>query len=173
MKKIVISTVISLIVFYPAFCQKGIYSIGLGPSVGFPWFNKNFSYYYKNGIGGFLQTNFGVAKLGSVTANILLLSIGAENLPVTNNLSLTMIKVGYKTNFLNSGFFTSADAGLARYGSGSSNFVIGGIVGYSFEFSKDSYIDLFPSYSLILGTGNNNMWLTANILYRISFKKKK
>ena len=172
MKKIVATSVISLMVCTQVFCQKGGYSVGLGPSLGFPVFNNNFSYYYKNGIGGSVQANFAVSKLGSITTNVLLISIGAKNLPVTNKSSLTLIKAGYKTNFLNSGFFVGIDAGLARYGSGNSNFVIGGTVGYTFTVSKRSYIDLFPSYNRILGTGNNNMWLTANVLYRFNLKRK-
>lgn len=172
MKKVLITSVICIIVYSQAFCQKGVFSIGVGPTMGFPVSNKNFSYYYKNGIGGSLMANFGVSKLGSITTNILYISMGAKNPPVINKISLTLIKVGYRTNFSDSRFFTGADAGLAKYGSGSSHFVIGGMVGYSFKISKGSYIDLFPSYSQIFGTGNNRMWLTANVLYRFDLKKK-
>ena len=172
MKKILTASVISLMVCSQAFCQKGVFSIGVGPSIGFPVSNKNFSYYFKNGIGGSLQANFGVSKLGSITTNVLFVSIGAKQLPVTNKSSLTLIKTGYRTNFLNSGFFVGADAGLARYSSGSGHFVIGGTAGYSFKISKGSYIDLFPTYSQIFGTLNNNMWLTTNVLYRFNLKKK-
>ncbi len=171
MKKIVTSLVIVFMFCSQVFCQKEGYSVGLGPSVGFPVFNNNFSYYYKNGIGGSVLANFGVSKLGSITANILFISIGTKQLLITTKSSLTLIKVGYKTNFLKSGFFVGADAGLAKYRSGSNNFVVGGTIGYSFKVSKGSYFDLFPSYNLILGTGNNNMWLTANVLYRFNLKR--
>ncbi len=172
MKKSFIAALISMISCSYAFCQKGVFSVGVGPAMGFPVSNKNFSYYYKNGVGGSLQANFGVSKLGSITTNILYISMGPKHFPVINKISLTLIKVGYRTNFSDSRFFADANAGLARYGSGSSYFVIGGTVGYSFKISKRSYIDLFPSYSQIFGTGNNRMWLTINALYRFDLKKK-
>ena len=156
-----------------AFCQKGIITIGAGPVMGFPVSNKNFSYYYKNGIGGSLQANIGMTKLGSITTKVFFLSMGAKKPPVTEKTSLTIIKGGYRTNFSDSRFFVDADAGFAKYGSGNGHFVIGGTVGYSFEISKGSYIDLFPSYSQIFGTGSNRMWLTAHVLYRFSLKNKR
>jgi len=170
MKKLLFVSFLGIFISSYTFSQKGL-SVGVGPSLGFPVSNSNFSYYFKNGVGGSLQANFGVSKLGSITANVLFISIGAKHLPVTKT-SLTMIKMGYRTSFLNSNFFVGADAGLARYGSGTSHFVIGGTAGYSFKVSKASYIEVFPSYSQIVGTGNNRMWLTANFLYRVSFKKK-
>jgi hypothetical protein len=176
-KKIVTISFINIFISSCLFSQKGLVSIGAGPAMGIPFSNKNFSYYYENGIGGSIQSNIGMTKLGSITANFLVVSIGAKRLPVTDNSSLTLLKIGYRTNFSDSRFFVSADMGLARYGSinllSNSNFVIGGILGYSFTVSKESYIDLFPSYILILGTPNNNMWLTANVLYRFNLRKKK
>ncbi len=171
MKKILTTTAICIIVCSQLIAQKGVFSIGVGPSMAVPVSNNNFSYYFKNGIGGSLQANFGVSKLGSITTNVLYVFIGAKNQPVTKT-SLRLIKFGYRTNFLNSGFFVGTDAGLARYGSGSSHFVIGGTIGYSFKISKASYIDLFPSFSYISGTGSNRTWLTANVLYRFNLKKK-
>ena len=159
--------------FFQADAQKGTHSVGIGPSLGIPVSNKNFSYYYKNGIGGSLQANFGLTKLGSVTANVLFVSIGAKNLPVTSKTSLTLIKVGYRTNFSDSRFFVSADGGLANYLKGSKYFVVAATVGYSFKISKGSYIDLFPSYTHILRTPSNSIWLTANVLYRFNINGKK
>jgi hypothetical protein len=172
-KKLFSTTIGSIFFVFLAFGQREYISIGLGPSLGIPVANKNFSYYFKNGIGGSSQANFGVSKLGSITINVLYVSIGAKRLPVTGNGSLTVIKTGYKTHFLNSRIFVGADAGIAKYGSGSSHFVIGGNAGYSFKISQKSYIDLFPSYNQIFGTGNNRMWLFTNILYRISLTKNK
>ena len=172
MKKILFIVFISLMFFFQADAQKGTHSVGIGPSLGIPVSNKNFSYYYKNGIGGSLQANFGLTKLGSVTANVLFVSIGAKNLPITSKNSLTLIKVGYRTNFSDSRFFVSADGGLANYRKGSKYFIVAAAVGYSFKISKGSYIDLFPSYAHILKTPSNSIWLTANILYRLNIKKK-
>lgn len=172
MKRTALTLIISITIYAQAFCQKGVISIGVGPSLGFPVANSNFSYYYKNGVGGSLQANFGVSKLGSITTNITYLSIGAKNLPVTGVGSLKFVKVGYRTSFLNSKFFAGADAGIAPYGSGNSYFVIGGSVGYSFKISKKSYIDFFPTYSKIFRTPGNARWLTVNVLYRLNSKKK-
>lgn len=172
MKKKVIISVLCLITYHQVLCQKGEISIGIGPSFGLPVFNKNFSYYYKNGIGGSVQAMFSVSKLGSITTNVLFISIGAKNLPVTTNSSLILAKAGYRTNFSDSRFFVGADGGLAKYRSGVSKFIISGTVGYSFRISKNSFIDLFPSYNLILKTGSNSMWLNANVLYRFNFSKK-
>lgn len=171
MKKTLFLVFIGLIFSFQVNAQKGTHSVGIGPSFGIPVSNKNFSYYYKNGIGGSFQANFGLTKLGSITANISFLSIAAKNLPVTNKSSLTLIKGGYRTNFSDSHFFIGADAGLAKYLKGSNYFVVGAAVGYSFKISKGSYIDLFPSYNYILGTGNNKMWLTTNALFRFNLKK--
>lgn len=170
MKKFVI--VLSSILFFTTvvFSQKNIFSIGAGPTVGFAIGNQNHNYYYKNAVGGTLQANYGVTKLGTITAAVSYLSIGAKNKPVTKT-SLTQIKAGYKTGFLNSGFFVAADAGIAGYHKGLNNFVFGVAAGYSFKVSSSSYIDLFPAYSFIAGP-NNNMWLTATALFRYSFKKK-
>ncbi len=173
MKKILSGSLILTLCTIQAMGQKGIFSIGAGPVIGVPVSNSNFSYYYKKAIGPTIVANYGVTKLGSITTTVSYFFIGAKNQPVSNT-SLTMIKAGYKTNFLNSGFFASGDAGLAKYGSaGSSNFVIGAAAGYSFKISKASYIDLFPAYNLIVGTPNNNMWLTANVLFRFNLKKTK
>jgi hypothetical protein len=152
-----------------ALCQKGTFFLGLGPTAGFPVSNNNFSYYYKNGIGGSLQSSFGVSKLGSITIYASYISIGAKNPPVTKT-SLYFFKTGYRTNFTDSRFFVSTDAGVARY-SGSVHFVLGGLVGYSFKISNKTYIDLFPSYNQIIGTLSNSRWLTANILYRFNLRK--
>lgn len=170
MKKQLLISIVFISIFSNAFCQKGSLFVGLGPAIGFPFSNKNFSYYYKNGIGGSLHSNIGIAKLGSIIISVQHISIGAEHPPVSKT-SLTMIKTGYRTNFSGSKFFASTDAGLARYGSGSSHFVIGGTVGYSFKISKKAYIDLFPTYNQIIGTLTNGMWLTANILCRFNLKK--
>lgn len=170
MKKQLLLPVILILSISDTYCQKGSFFAGLGPSVGFPFSNRNFSYYYKNGIGGSVQSNIGISKLGSITVTVLYFSIGAENPPVFKT-SLTLIKAGYRTNFTDSRFFMLADAGLARYGSSSSNFVIGGTVGHSFKISKKVYIDLFPSYNQIIGTLNNSRWLTANILCRFDLRK--
>jgi len=166
---------VSFIVFFissKAFCQKHTLFVSAGPVIGVPVSNSNFRYYFKNALGGTAQLNYGVTQLGSITTSVSYFHIGAKNQPVTKT-SLTMIKAGYRTNFLKSGFFASADAGLAGYGSDISNFVIGAAAGYSFKVSKTSYIDLFPAYNLIVGTGSNNMWLTANVLYRFNLKKTK
>ena len=171
MKKLLFISFISIFISSFTFSQKGAFFVGVGPSAGFPVSNNNFSYYYKNGFGGSLQTNFGVSKLGSVTINVLYISIGAKNPPV-HKTSLRLIKIGYRTGFLNSRFFVSADEGLARYGSGTNFIVFGGTAGYSFKISKEACIDLFPSYNQIIGTGFNRMWLTANVLYCVNLKKK-
>jgi hypothetical protein len=153
------------------FCQKGTVFLGLGPTAGFPVSNNNFSYYYKNGFGGSLQSGFGVSKLGSITIYASYISIGAKHPSVTKS-SLTLTKIGYRTNFSDSRFFVSSDAGIAQYGSGSRRFVISGTAGYSFKISNKTYIDLFPSYNQIIGTLSNSRWLTANILYRFNLRKK-
>jgi hypothetical protein len=174
MKNLLTVLIIVILNFSEGLSQQGVHSLGAGPAIGFPVSNQNFTYYYKNGMGGSLQANFGVTKLGSVTVHFIHLSIGAKQPPVSKT-SLTFLKAGYRTRFLNSGFFVGADAGLAEYGSfklANSNFVLGGTVGYSFKISKGSYIDLFPSYNQILGTLSNSMWLNANVLYRINLTKK-
>lgn len=149
------------------------FSIGVGPSHGLPVSNSNFSYYWKNGLGGTLQAQIGVTKLGSLVTNVSIINSAAKNLPVTNSVSLKLIKVGYRTNFSDSRFFVCADAGLAQYGSGSSHFVIGGTIGYTFKIFKGSYIDLFPTYNNIFGTGFNKQWLITNVIYRFNLNKKK
>ncbi len=154
------------------FSQKNTFSIGAGPTVGFALSNQNHNYYYKNAVGGTVQANYSVTKLGTITATVSYLSIGAKNQPVTKT-SLTQIKAGYKTGFLNSGFFAAADAGISGYDKGLNNFVFSVAAGYSFKVSSSSYIDLFPAYSVIAGTPNNNMWLTANALFRFKLQKKK
>lgn len=174
MKKLLTVLIIGILNFSEGLSQQGVHSLGAGPAMGFPAFNQNFSYYYKNGMGGALQANFGVTKLGSVTVHFIHLSIGDKQPPVSKT-SLTFFKAGYRTHFLDSRFFVGADAGLAEYGSfnlANGNLVLGGTIGYSFKVSKSSYIDLFPSYNQILGTGNNSMWLTANVLYRFNLTKK-
>lgn len=157
-------------------CQKGSVWLSGGPSLGFAVSNKNFSYYYKNGVGGNLQANFGVARLGSITAHLSYLSFGAKNLPVTDASSSTLLKAGYQTYFSNSGFFVGADAGFSFYGygifSGRTRFVAGATVGYSFKIVKKNYIDIFPSYNQVFSTPNNNKWLMANICYRFGLTKK-
>ena len=172
MKKLLAVSFIVFFISTNTFSQKHTLFVGAGPAIGFPVANSNFTYYYKNALGGTVQVNYGVTKLGSVSTTVSYFFIGAKNQPVTKT-SLTMIKAGYRTNFLNSGFFVSADAGLAKYGSvGSSNFAIGAAAGYSFKVSKTSYIDLYPAYNFIK-TPNNNMWLTANVLFRFNVKKTK
>ena len=175
MKKLLAVSCIVFFISTNTFSQKHTLFVGAGPAIGFPVANSNFTYYYKNALGGTVQANYGVTKLGSISTTVSYFFIGAKNQPVTKKTSLTMIKAGYRTNFLNSGFFASADAGLAKYGSGAvgSNFVIGAAAGYSFKVSKTSYIDLYPAYNLILGTPNNKMWLTANVLFRFNVKKTK
>ncbi len=170
MKKQLLISGVFILILSNTYCQKGSFFVGIGPSIGFPFSNKNFSYYYKNGIGGSLQSSFGVSKLGSITISVLYVSIGAKHPPVTKS-SLTLMKAGYRTNFSDSRFFVGTDAGLARYSSGSSHFVISGMAGYSFKISKKAYIDLFPSYNQIIGSLSNGRWLTANILYRFNLKK--
>ena len=81
-----------LLMSKPGKCQKGSVWLSGGPSMGFAVSNKNFSYYYKNGIGGNLQANFGTAQLGSVTAHL-------SYLPVTDASSSTLLKAGYQTYF--------------------------------------------------------------------------
>lgn len=167
-------TVFSIMVFITlsVFSQKNTFSIAVGPSVGFAISNQSHNYYYKNAVGGIMQANYGVTKLGTITATASYLFIGAKNLPVTKT-SLTQFKLGYKTGFLNSAFFVAADAGLSGYKGGLNNFVFSAAAGYSFKVSSSSYIDLFPAYSIIVGTPNNNMWLTANALFRFKLQKKK
>lgn len=143
--------------------------------MSFPISNKNFSYYFKNGIGGSLQINFGVSRLGSITTNFTYFSIRSKQ-PGIMNMSLSFFKGGYSTNFSNSRFFLSCDAGLAMDGSknieSSKNFIIGASTGYSFKVTNRSVIDIFPAYNQIFGGSNNNMWLTANVLYRVYLNKK-
>ncbi len=171
MKKFVIG--LSSILFFTTFVfsQKSIYSISAGPVVGFAIDNPNHNYYYKNAVGGIVHLNYGVTKLGTITAAVSYLSIGVKNKPVSKT-SLTQIKAGYKREFLNSGFFVAADAGIAGYNKQLNNFVFGVAAGYSFKVSSSCYIDLFPAYNVIAGSPNNNMWLTANALFRYSFNKK-
>ncbi len=162
---------IGVLICLNIFSQKGEISIGVGPSLGFPIGNKNFTYYYKTGIGGTVQANFGMTKFGSIITAVTVVSIGAKNLPVAKT-SLTLIKAGYKTGFSNSSFFAATDAGLAFYGGGKKHLAIGGAIGYTFKLSKSSSIDVFPAYNVVLGTASNSMWLTANVLYRFSLKKR-
>ena len=173
MKKIIVSSVIGSMLCFTAFCQKGVFSIGVGPSHGLPVSNSNFSYYWKNALGGSMQAQFGLTKLGSIVTNVSIINSAAKNLPITSSATLKLIKVGYRTNFLNSGFFVGTDAGLAQYGSGSSHFVVGGTVGYTFKISKGSYIDLFPTFNNIFRTGFNKQWLITNVIVRFDLNKKK
>lgn len=172
MKKVVTVLCSMLFITTIVFSQKNTFSIGAGPTVGFALGNQNYNYYYKNAVGGTVQANYSVTKLGTITATVTYLSIGVKNQPVSKT-SLAQLKVGYKTGFLNSGFFTSADAGLSGYNKGLDNFVFSVAAGYSFKLSSSSYIDLFPAYSVIAGTPNNKMWLTANALFRFKLQKKK
>ena len=172
MQKIVMLIIVFIFITSYVFSQKNAFSIAAGPSVGFAIGNQSHNYYYKNAVGGTLQANYGVTKLGTITATFTYLSIGAKNLPVTKT-SLTQIKLGYKTGFLNSGFFAAADAGLSGYYKGLNDFVFSASAGYSFKVSSSSYIDMFPAYSIIAGTPNNKMWLTANALFRFNLPKKK
>lgn len=172
MKKLIAVFSLIFLITLTAFSQKNTFSIGGGPSVSFALGNQNHNYYYKNGFGATLQANYGVTKLGTVTGTISYLSIGAKNPPVSNT-SLTQIRVGYKTGFLNSGFFAAADAGISGYKNGLNNFVVSTAIGYSIKVSSYSFIDLFPSYSIITRTPNNKMWLSANALFRFKLQKKK
>lgn len=172
MKKLVIILSSVCFVVYNGFSQKKIFSIGAGPSINFVISNANHNFYYKNGVGGTVQLNYGVTKLGTVTVTGSYLSIGAKNPPVTNT-SITQLKAGYKTGFLNSGFFAAADAGLIlNKRAGGNSYVFSASAGYSFKISSSSYIDLFPAYSIVTGS-NSNMWLTANALFRFKLPKKK
>ncbi|MCY7290657.1 MAG: hypothetical protein LH615_00595 [Ferruginibacter sp.] len=110
--------------------------------------------------------------MGTVIGTISYQAIGAKNLPFTNS-SLTQIKLGYKTGFLNSGFFAAADAGVSGYYKGLNDFVVGVAVGHSFKVSPSSYIDLFPAFSIMPDSWGNNLWLTANALFRFNLQKKK
>jgi hypothetical protein len=172
MKKFVIVLSSMLFITTIVFSQKNIFSIGIGPTVGFAVGNQSYNYYYKNAVGGTVQLNYSVTKLGTITAAASYLSIGAKNQPATKT-SFAQIKAGYKTGFLNSGFFAAADAGIAGYNKGLDNFIFSVAAGYSFKLSSSSYIDLFPAYSVIADTPNNNMWLTANALFRFKLQKKK
>lgn len=154
------------------FSQKSTFSIGVGPSIGFALGNESYNYYYKNAVGGLVQANYGVTKLGSIIGSVSYQSIGAKNFPVKKS-SLTQIKVGYKTGFLNSGFFVAADGGVAGYGGQLNKLVASTAIGYSFKLTSSATIELFPAYSFIARTPNNSMWLTANAVFLFKFPKKK
>jgi hypothetical protein len=158
-------------VFYTVTSSAQKISIGAGPVLAIPVSNNNFNYYWKNGFGGNLQANFRVSKLGSLTANITYLSIRPKNLPAENT-SLSFIKAGYQTYFLNSRIFAGADGGIAFYKNAPARLVLGANAGYSFKVGKRSHLDLFPSLNFLLRSPSNNVWLNANVLYRFSIGKK-
>lgn len=176
MKHYFIAVLMILFMNMPGKCQKGSVWLSGGPSMGFAVSNKNFTYYYKTGWGGNLQANYGTARLGSVTMHLSYLSFAPKNLPITDASSSTLLKAGYQTHFLNSGFFVGADVGFSFYGkgifSGLTRFVAGATVGYSFQLFKNNYIDIFPSYNQVFSSPNNNSWLIANIRYRFRLNKK-
>lgn len=151
--------------------QKGKITMGIGPQISFPTSGKNFSYYYKNGYGGLIEVDFGVTKLGYVTSTVSYQNMQPKNLPVTGELNLSIVKAGYKTRFLNSGFFTAADAGIAKYGGGKSNFLLGFTIGHSFRLSDKSGLDIFSSCNQVLGTGINNLWVNIGAGWNINLKK--
>jgi len=160
------------------FCEKAIsqehsLTIGAGPAISFSVSNSNFKYYYKSGIGGSIQAGFGVTKLGSLTISSHFFSIGVKNPPVSK-LLLTMIKGGYRTNFLNSKIFAGTEGGIAIYSSkktnGTSYFTLSGRIGYSLPISKKSFLEIFPAYSRIFGSALNSQWLSVNVLYCYKLK---
>ena len=94
-----------LLMSKPGKCQKGSVWLSGGPSMGFAVSNKNFSYYYKNGIGGNLQANFGTAQLGSVTAHLSYLSFGAKKFTSNGCQFLNTFKSGVSDLFFELWFF--------------------------------------------------------------------
>lgn len=160
--------------------QKGINSIGVGTKMGIPFSSKNFTYYYKD-IGVSLQAGFGVTKLGTVKLGISYLFIGVnrDTVSKSRSRSLTLVQTGYRTHFLNSGFFVQAEGGLAIIGSNgltkgsTANWIIGVSGGYTFKLNSSSFIDISPSLSII---GRNliadRLWISGNIMYRFNLKKK-
>lgn len=176
MKMFISMVIVFLMASSHIYCQRGGISVGLGPVFGGAVSNNNFNYYYKLGIGGALNVNYGLTKLGSITTSLFFLQIPGKRSGI-NRISLTMSKIGYRTNFSDSKFFIVADAGIAQYGStifnGTAKFVAGGSMGYSFKFSAREYLDIFPSYSVIFRTPLNSKWLTGNFIYRIYLKNKR
>jgi hypothetical protein len=147
--------------------QKGTISVTLGPSGSFVLANQNFSYYYKNGMGGIVQASFGVSKLGSVIANYSYYKIGTRH-STTGNMKLNCLKLGFHSFFSNSMFFFQADGGLVFNGD-DKNFIVGISPGYSLKLSQKSSIDFFPSINQVFGNSSNT-WLFANIGYRLKLK---
>lgn len=156
--------------------QKGLVSIGAGPSLGVAAFNNNFTYYYKTGFGVNLQGDFAVTRLGSITTSLSYLSYPAKNLPVTKVIGTTFFKAGYQTYFNNSKIFTGADAGFAFYGDGfldgQNRFVTGVKLGYSFQLGKQTFLDVFPAYNQVFNTLNNKSWFYLNSNLRFRLPKK-
>jgi hypothetical protein len=167
MKKL-LSIVLFLGIFFSEIHgQKGSISVMLGPSMSFVIANENFSYYFKNGIGGIVQTGFSVSKLGSVVANYSIYEIGSKH-STTGNLTQSFLKFGFNSFFSNSRFFFQADAGLS-FNSDNKGFVIGIAPGYSIKLSERSAIDIFPSINQVFGSSSNT-WVFANIGYRVKIK---
>ncbi len=172
MKKILLVSKFLLLFIFNLYSQKKSFSIGVGPSIGFAVGNESYNYFFKNAVGGAIQASYGVTKLGSIISTVSYQSIGAKNAPVTKT-NFSQFKLGYKTGFLNSGFFLTADAGIAGYQKKLNKLILSTAVGYSFKISPTGNIDIFPSYSIIPVTSFNSMWLSANVLIRFNIPKKK
>ena len=161
--------------------QKGTNSLGIGVKMRFPFSQSSYSAEYRD-IGPNLQANWGVTKLGSVQAWLSHIFINLNGHDSTAGRSITFLQAGYRSYFLNSGFFVQADAGLLLWGRGKikgsivSSWIGGAGGGYSFKLSSTSFLDISPSANIMFNTGKykltNSLWIIGNVTYRFNLKGK-
>ncbi|MGQ0739233.1 MAG: hypothetical protein ACT4OJ_09260 [Bacteroidota bacterium] len=161
--------------------QKGINSLGAGVRMRFPYSAGSYSAEYRD-IGPSFQAALGVTKLGYVQFGISSMMINLKNTTPNRGNTLTIFQTGYRSHFLNSGFFVQADGGLALRGrknvSGGpvTSWIAGAGGGYSFKLSIISFLDISTSGNIMFNPGRhsiNNYWIFGNAVYRFNLKKKK
>ena len=160
-----------------AFAQKGVNQLGVGGKFVQPLFSRFATTHYKY-FGAGLQAGFGVTKLGSIETNISYLFFNAANNSQNGKSNVLLLQGGYRSHFLNSGFFVEADGGLFFGGGGNGfKYIIGTVGGgYSFKVKTVSFIDLSFFGNIYSGIGkyslSNGIWLNGNVMYRFILKKK-
>ena len=157
----------------PVKAQKGESSISLGPSIGIP---VNFHTGYKTGFGAGVRAYHGVTKEGSVLVNINYISYATKFTGGPSSATLTCIKVGYKTLFNSNRLFLYGDGGLVipsgNIGKPGSNVGLGAGLGYSIPAGKSGFIDIAPSFNIVLQSVISRYWLDLHFAYRFSVGKK-
>jgi hypothetical protein len=170
MKTFLLSLLLAVSLF--SFAQRRESSISIGPSIGMrPDLRGNW------GSGASLRGYIGTTKRGAVllNSNVIFYPSSYED----RTWTVSMLKVGYKTQFLHPNLFVYGDAGVTiSYGTPwkeGADPAAGVGVGYSIPVGERKYIDIVPGWNFRL-RHYAAPWITRSshlelhLAYRFAFR---